>query len=264
MGGSGVSERVPLSKRLRFEVFKRDKFTCQYCGAKAPEVVLHCDHVKPVAESGGNDILNLITSCSSCNGGKGAVPLSRSAELGKQRDALADLEERRQQIEMMLEWRDELHGFSDRIVDEIERRVKGRTGFGFNENGRHHVHGWVRRFSAEEVMNAFDAALDAYLRWSGDEPDRQSWNKAFYKVPGVISISRQESVKPYLRQLFYIQGILRNRSKAPRLNRIEYLEHLHLCGASLEELQRSAARAEDFLEFEAIYDAWLARIGEPF
>lgn len=25
-----------ISKKIRFEVFKRDNFTCQYCGRKAP------------------------------------------------------------------------------------------------------------------------------------------------------------------------------------------------------------------------------------
>ena len=30
---------------LRFAVFKRDNFTCQYCGRRAPEVKIHCDHV---------------------------------------------------------------------------------------------------------------------------------------------------------------------------------------------------------------------------
>lgn len=34
-----MTERQPVGPKLRFEVFKRDKFTCMYCGAKAPEVV---------------------------------------------------------------------------------------------------------------------------------------------------------------------------------------------------------------------------------
>jgi 5-methylcytosine-specific restriction endonuclease McrA len=29
--------RKALSKKLRFEVFKRDNFTCQYCGRAAPD-----------------------------------------------------------------------------------------------------------------------------------------------------------------------------------------------------------------------------------
>lgn len=67
--------RKALSKKTRFEVFKRDGFTCQYCGATPPKVILHVDHVVAVAEGGENDTDNLVTSCESCNLGKGARPL---------------------------------------------------------------------------------------------------------------------------------------------------------------------------------------------
>lgn len=45
--------RKAITKTVRFEVFKRDSFTCQYCGRKAPEAVLNVDHIKPVASGGG-------------------------------------------------------------------------------------------------------------------------------------------------------------------------------------------------------------------
>ena len=32
-------KRRAVSKKLRFEVFKRDSFTCQYCGRKAPDII---------------------------------------------------------------------------------------------------------------------------------------------------------------------------------------------------------------------------------
>jgi 5-methylcytosine-specific restriction endonuclease McrA len=57
---------------MRFEVFKRDHFTCQYCGAKAPDVALECDHVRPVFHDGQNAMENLTTACRDCNAGKGA------------------------------------------------------------------------------------------------------------------------------------------------------------------------------------------------
>ncbi len=65
-------KRKAIPKSVRFEVFKRDNFTCQYCGRKAPDVVLEVDHINPVANGGENDILNLVTSCRDCNSGKGA------------------------------------------------------------------------------------------------------------------------------------------------------------------------------------------------
>ena len=80
-----MSKRKSISKKLRFEVFKRDNFKCQYCGKSAPDVILHVDHIFPVKEGGTNDILNLITSCSDCNLGKGARLLTDKSTLEKQR-----------------------------------------------------------------------------------------------------------------------------------------------------------------------------------
>lgn len=70
--------RKALSKKTRFEIFKRDGFTCQYCGKQPPDVVLVVDHINPVANGGDNDQMNLVTSCETCNQGKGAVLLTKS------------------------------------------------------------------------------------------------------------------------------------------------------------------------------------------
>jgi hypothetical protein len=65
-----MAKRKSLSKKVRFEVFKRDSFKCQYCGSVPPSVVLEIDHIKPVSKGGTNSIDNLLTSCFNCNRGK--------------------------------------------------------------------------------------------------------------------------------------------------------------------------------------------------
>jgi len=67
--------RKSTGKRLRFEIFKRDGFTCQYCGAQPPTVVLVVDHITPVASEGPSTPENLITACEACNQGKADKPL---------------------------------------------------------------------------------------------------------------------------------------------------------------------------------------------
>ena len=62
--------RKSLSKRLRFAVFDRDGFTCQYCGQQPPDVILHVDHIIAVSNGGTDDPENLRTSCRTCNLGK--------------------------------------------------------------------------------------------------------------------------------------------------------------------------------------------------
>lgn len=66
-----------VSTRTRFEVFKRDKFACQYCGSHPPEVILHVDHIVALANGGDNEIDNLITACQHCNLGKSTIPLNQ-------------------------------------------------------------------------------------------------------------------------------------------------------------------------------------------
>jgi len=68
--------RKPITKRIRFDVFKRDRFTCTYCGGRSPSVVLHVDHIIPICGGGTNNFDNLTTSCEDCNVGKGRVDLS--------------------------------------------------------------------------------------------------------------------------------------------------------------------------------------------
>lgn len=92
-----MADRIPLSRRTRFEIFKRDLFTCQYCGATPPQVLLEVDHIEPIALGGTNDSDNLVTACEPCNRGKAAVPLSvvpqsladKAAEVAEREEQLA-------------------------------------------------------------------------------------------------------------------------------------------------------------------------------
>jgi HNH endonuclease len=92
--------RLPLSKKLRFEVFKRDGFKCQYCGGHPPGKILEVDHIDPVVNGGSNDETNLITACFDCNRGKGARSLSdvpraladRASEVAEREEQIAGYE----------------------------------------------------------------------------------------------------------------------------------------------------------------------------
>ena len=52
----------------RFNVFLRDKFTCQYCGSKDE---LTFDHLLPRSKGGKTNWNNVVTACSDCNVKKG-------------------------------------------------------------------------------------------------------------------------------------------------------------------------------------------------
>ncbi len=61
---------MPFSLATRFSILARDNFTCQYCGAKAPDVVLEVDHKIPLCQGGKDTNENGITACYECNHGK--------------------------------------------------------------------------------------------------------------------------------------------------------------------------------------------------
>lgn len=71
-----IVQRKKLSSRLRFKVFSRDSFTCQYCGKKPPQVILHIDHKLALFNGGTNKFENLVTACAECNLGKGISNLT--------------------------------------------------------------------------------------------------------------------------------------------------------------------------------------------
>jgi len=60
---------------LRWQVLKRDNFTCQYCGQQAPNVKLEVDHVLAVEDGGDDNPENLVTSCFACNRGKSGLSI---------------------------------------------------------------------------------------------------------------------------------------------------------------------------------------------
>jgi hypothetical protein len=88
--------REPVSKRTRFNVFKRDGFRCQYCGRTPPAVVLEVDHIHPVSAGGKSKTENLLTACFDCNRGKGAELLSSVPQSVEQRATV--LQEKQDQL----------------------------------------------------------------------------------------------------------------------------------------------------------------------
>lgn len=173
--------RKPLPKSVRFEVFKRDKFTCQYCGATAPDVILEVDHIKPVSKGGSNEIINLVTACRDCNRGKTSKELSDNSAVKLQKQQMDAMQERREQLEMMLKWREELDTETEMQIDVIESIFIRYTKDGFSTNGRMAVKRLIKRFGFYEVCEAAEIAIEKY--YNCYLPN--TWNEAFNKIGGI-------------------------------------------------------------------------------
>lgn len=64
-------ERGEVSDSLRYDILKRDNFTCVICGASSKQGArLHIDHIVPVSKGGKSIPSNLRTLCERCNIGK--------------------------------------------------------------------------------------------------------------------------------------------------------------------------------------------------
>ena len=169
-----MTKRIPLSKKIRFEIFKRDLFTCQYCGSTPPGVVLEVDHIRPVSKGGDNIADNLLTSCFDCNRGKGATPLSEAP------DALA------KKIAIQKEKADQLKEFErlvsrrkaaiTRKVNALDKLFGEKTGFSFSDSFKPSARRFFDLLPKHDVEAALLTAVNAVHN------DPQGVTKYFCKV----------------------------------------------------------------------------------
>lgn len=192
---------MALSKKLRFEVFKRDSFTCQYCGKSAPDVILHVDHIDPKSKGGKDNIVNLITSCADCNLGKKDRRLDDDAAVTKQKKQLDLLEERRTQLKMMMEWQDELIDLEGQQIEYLSNLWKQLIGghYCISEFGLRGLKKHLLIFGFNYLVEAMKVASTVYIEYDQEnKPTKYSVENAFTKIPGIAyNIKRNASDPDY-------------------------------------------------------------------
>lgn len=243
--------RNSIRKSLRFEVFKRDSFTCQYCGRKAPDVLLQIDHIEPVSKGGTDDLLNLTTACKDCNSGKSDKSLSETTVLDKRRAQLEELQERREQIDMMFRWQKGLLELQDELVDRLRAIwAEHVPGYALNESGLRALKRLAMTYSVDELVTAIRVAANQYLVFEDGKPKMESVERAWKMVGGICRMNRIERENPEIKRLYYIRGILRNR--------LSYCNE-HLAIALLRralDLDASLAGLEEFAKSANTWTAW--------
>lgn len=182
-----MEERKQLGKKIRFEVFKRDSFTCQYCGKMAPDIILEVDHIIPVTEGGKNEILNLVTSCFDCNRGKGKTKLSDSTVIKKQQSQLINMNEKIEQLKMIIEWKSEMKDIKEMQIDQINALFEDGVYRYLSDFQRKRVSIMIREFGFEEVYEVTEIAIDQYGGRNGIE--------GMLKKMGGICYNRREGIK---------------------------------------------------------------------
>lgn len=202
-----MQKREAISKKTRFEVFKRDNFTCQYCGKSAPDVILEIDHINPISNGGSNDILNLITSCFECNRGKGKRILSENEELKKQIEQLKEINKKREQLEMLVKWKKELENFEYEQVEEIEKLFYNNTNINFSDYGKQSCKLYIKRYGFEEVYESTKISIEQYY----DIEDNNSASKVFDYIPRICAVRKKQKENPKSAKINYLVKIAKNR-----------------------------------------------------
>lgn len=249
-----MAKRKGISKKTRFEVFKRDSFACQYCGRSAPDVILHLDHIQPVSKDGDESILNYLTACKDCNAGKGACLISDNSEITKQKQQLDELQERREQIEMMLEWRDGLKSLDrDTTQIAVDAFDEITPGWSVNENGHKDLQKLIKKFGLQDVLEAIDTAAEQYIELNkNSNATSESVDTAFAKLGGICRLKSQPDWK---RELYYLRGILRKRLEfCNDWQAYKLLEEAYFVGVDLDELRWIVCNVTTWTRFKAEVD----------
>lgn len=272
MGNVKKTKRQTLSKKIRFEVFKRDKFTCAYCGRKAPDVILEVDHIVPVAKGGDNNITNLVTSCIDCNRGKRDIPLQVNETLEKQRLQMELLQEKREQLEMLFEWKkslDELDEYeSDLFIQYIEDKIQPYT---LTKQFRTKILKLFKKYKHEEIFEAITISANKYLKCDSEgDIIQDSANEFLEKIGGILV---NKNLPPIKQKLSYIKGICRNRfgywdDRKGSIILSKYVQALTEYGWSddkilqdlEEEVIRISKEAKNWSEWRNILENWTTQI----
>lgn len=195
-----AKKREGISKKVRFEVFKRDSFACQYCGKSAPDSVLNVDHIEPVARGGASTLLNLITSCFDCNSGKGDRPLSDKTILKKQINQAAMLSDRREQLQMLAEWSQSLRDETDVQVEAFKKYLTKNFDVALSESGKSDIRKAIRKYGFSDVIEATEKSGEQYLKDASSLEQADKFIKYIPKICYWQKVDRENPLDSELRK----------------------------------------------------------------
>jgi hypothetical protein len=256
------TKRRPISKRVRFEVFKRDSFKCQYCGAASPDALLHVDHLHPIAEGGESDITNLITACVACNLGKSDKLLSDTSAASKRKAQMDQLQERRDQLEMMSEWQRGLLDLKEQEVAACHEIWRGTAKtFCLNERGLESLRKLIKQFGLREVMEAIPIASKYFETGSDGDYTPDSVNLGLAKLGGICVVTRRSKEDPELHEIYRLRSALMRRIPSLRPWHVtNRLNSLRAVGYTADEIRLRMTGVDRYWTFEDMVDSMIKEV----
>lgn len=233
-----IHKRRAISEKTRFEIFKRDSFTCQYCGVQPPQAILHIDHIIPVASGGTNVPENLITSCQPCNSGKGARSLSESSIIKLTADRAEDAKERARQLLMIAQaYHEQVDAFEE--IGQIcwDKWLSYRVYIGKNDETK--IRNLAKQYPLKAILDGMDFVVK---KNNGRHKECMQ-----FLIPSI----RMFMESPEKREARFIRRTLENRFGVDLSHSwIESIENF-VISAGLERARRSAGTCRTLEEFES-------------
>jgi len=187
--------RTPISKKLRFEILKRDNFSCRYCGARVPDAQLVVDHLIPIKAGGTDDYFNLVAACFDCNSGKSGRKLD-------------DDSIERQQVQIAEHFAAEVSRHSE-TAEQYRAAIRQQA-----INVRALSDMWLYK-TGEDLGRAWDAVIDKWLRVFGFGLLADCIQKVAikgYPAPDILDVARYAAVifaddeRPGMTQCYLMRG----------------------------------------------------------
>jgi DnaD/phage-associated family protein len=178
---------MPISKKIRFEVFKRDEFRCRYCGSTPPECVLEIDHIIPKSKGGKDELINLLTSCFDCNRGKGCRKIDSKV-------SRPDIKEINSELKEQVEATELYYSLQKDILSVKESQLNLCLDYWY-ENGSSYIspkqvsslRNFLNEFPADTIVEAMSIACNKV----------NGWNNKFRYMCGILHNWKRDSDGTY-------------------------------------------------------------------
>ncbi|MCK4625052.1 MAG: HNH endonuclease [Phycisphaerae bacterium] len=172
-----MAKRNQVSASLRYSIFERDGFTCQYCGRKAPEVELQADHIVPKAAGGDSEPSNLITSCVECNTGKSSKLTLRPIDNDRIKGRVKSLRERKRLLkECRKNEKAVEEAWDERTWDSIRFWLRGfgkeprdKENWTTSQSFYNFIRAKLVKHSYEEMLNSMSIAIGRFAHKNEEE-----------------------------------------------------------------------------------------------
>ena len=125
--------------------------------------------------------MNLITSCFGCNNGKRAILLDDNHVVTKQKQSLNELQERKNQIEMIAEWRKDLLNVNDLKTNKLCDYILSGWNYEIDISQKRKLRIIANKFDLNLVYDAIERAFDHY----SDRNYYDGNEVAFSKIGGI-------------------------------------------------------------------------------